>query len=362
LIAEQCENAELTVNVKNLPGFKDLISNLSDIGLPSAVPLIGGLSQVQLIDLRVELSRRRDTGVSSTIAEIYALAVEYTDNDAFQALTLAHETLRDNAERSRSADASEREALYLVEPIRGDGPNTDEVGARYHLLGTAIYAFWTEHQRHLPVHERSEYDFFDLTPEYVVGIEEGYISGDIRRDPAELVVDLVGVQLGRDLYEAVARRGVVPFAEAIDICAGGGRVRQDPGCVTGTIDVTPSLIVGLSNVLENTISVCRDGDELSFGALMEVRAVNPGPAGGECEIIATYEYEGTGTVPDNNSAFWSSNGELRVHFEGIGDCGPPLRDVALAAGIVGQIDGQKMTGLFESQPWTIEDVSELLLD
>ena len=118
------------------------------------------------------------------------LALTETGGDPFQALVLAHDVLRDNRDLPSVQN--------VMANVRGD--SGDERGARYHLLGTAIYSFAYEHLR---ATEQTG-TFWPPRPETVVRWEEAWVSGDIRTDTVEYAVDRLGARLGRDLYREYA--------------------------------------------------------------------------------------------------------------------------------------------------------------
>ena len=135
------------------------------------------------------------------------LAMNETNGDPFQALVLAHDVLRDNR-NSPSVQG-------VMQNVRGD--NGDENGARYHLLGTAVYAFAYEYLRA----SNQTGTFWPPRAETVVRWEEAWVSGDIRTDTVEYAVDRLGARLGRDLYReyaALAAGHRSEFAELL--CAG----------------------------------------------------------------------------------------------------------------------------------------------
>jgi len=178
-----------------LPDYLSLLNNLA-----RTEGDIGGLDYGEFAKLQRWLGDIRLTGRrSATIAEIYEESLRLTGNDAFRALVLAHEVLRADREHRRFAD--------LIEPIRGDG--TDELGARYHLFGMAIYGFWEQYQmRHG--------DGVVVPAEVAAFIEETMVSQDISSDSGEFVVDMVGAELGRQIFEAIEGPGESGF----DPCAG----------------------------------------------------------------------------------------------------------------------------------------------
>lgn len=125
-----------------------------------------------------------------TFDQLLNLTMNETNGDPFQALVLAHDVLRDNR-NSPSVQG-------VMANVRGD--NGDENGARYHLLGTAIYAFAYEHLR--ATHQTGI--FWPPRAETVVSWEEAWVSGDIHTDTVEYAVDRLGARLGRDLYRDYA--------------------------------------------------------------------------------------------------------------------------------------------------------------
>jgi hypothetical protein len=82
----------------------------------------------------------------------------------------------------------------LIENVRGDGG--DENGARYHLLGVAVYSFMYQHAR-----ATGTAPFYIPSPTTAVALEEAWVSGDIRTDAVEYAVDRRGAAFGRILYQ-----------------------------------------------------------------------------------------------------------------------------------------------------------------
>ncbi len=175
------------VNSNMLPTNFQLLSNLAAI---SDVQ-IGGDSLGLQNPLKDWILNVRLQGLPSvSIAEIYTKSLELTGGDVFKALVLAHEVLR--------SDRFPKEFKDLIQDVRGDNSD-DEVGARYHLLGTAIYGFWYEHMQNQPDPSK-----LNIPPDMASFLEEAFVSGhvDIFTDPGEYVVDLAGAELGRNLYKA----------------------------------------------------------------------------------------------------------------------------------------------------------------
>ncbi len=133
VVSAQCGRRDRVVfNPAEMPSYYDLLNNLARLQGD-----IGGVTFDQIDELQRWLKRIREQGLPPvSVAEVYEQALDVSGNDAFQALVLAHEVLRD--------DRINKHFIDLVTDVRGDG--TDELGARYHLLGTAIYAFWYEHR------------------------------------------------------------------------------------------------------------------------------------------------------------------------------------------------------------------------
>lgn len=128
----------------------------------------------------------RDLG-SIGIDELFGKAVELTGGDVFKALMVCHNTLRVVPRKGVEEG--------MLAPYRKDGG--DQTGARYHIFGTAAYAFAHRHW----YHDDPGGGFFP--PEKVVEIEEGFWSQDVIRDNVEFAVDLQGIEIGRQLYDQV---------------------------------------------------------------------------------------------------------------------------------------------------------------
>ncbi len=162
-----------------------------------------------------------------TFDQLLTLTMNETGGDPFQALVLAHDVLRDN----RNSPSIQG----VMANVRGDGG--DENGARYHLLGTAIYAFAYEQLR--ATHQTGI--FWPPRAETVVSWEEAWVSGDIHTDTVEYAVDRLGAQLGRDLYReytatAAGQRSV--YAELL--CATAATTTTTSSTST-TVETTTTL-------------------------------------------------------------------------------------------------------------------------
>ncbi|MBI2866826.1 MAG: hypothetical protein HYX97_00655 [Chloroflexi bacterium] len=139
-------------------------------------------------------------------AGIYAKAHQLNNGDVFKALLTAHNTLRGiirphAGQRELTPEA--RQLMAKTAPLRGDGD--DEAGALYHFFGTAVYGFAWSHSMNL--FEAKSPLQFDLArylgPDLVVHVEERVISTDFWDNPREAVVDLAGMDLGKQLYRQV---------------------------------------------------------------------------------------------------------------------------------------------------------------
>ncbi len=150
-----------------------------------------------------------------TFDQLLQLAMTETGGDPFQALVLAHDVLRDN----RNSPSIQG----VMANVRGDGG--DENGARYHLLGTAIYAFAYEHLR-----ATNQTDiFWPPRAETVVSWEEAWVSGDIQTDTVEYAVDRLGARLGRDLYREYAAIAAGQRSDYVELlCASAPTRRRRP--------------------------------------------------------------------------------------------------------------------------------------
>ncbi len=185
-----------------------------------------------------------------TLEMLIQLAMTETGGDPFQALVLAHDVLRDN----RNSPSIQN----VMEIVRGD--NGDERGARYHLLGTAIYAFAYQHFRDT----NQLGTFWPPRPETVTRWEEAWVSGDIQTDTVEYAVDRMGAQLGRDLYR-----------EYTTAAAGGQSDTRDLLCApttpttstTPTTTVPPVVVLG-SGYVQATLIWSGDSD-------MDLHVVEP---------------------------------------------------------------------------------------
>ncbi len=189
--------------------------------------------------------------------EVLRRAIEAENGDVFQAMLTVHNVLRDNRDRRPVQD--------VIADLRGDGG--DERGARYHLLGMALYSFVYEHQR-----EQGSLGRLDVSPETAARLEEAWVSGDITSDTGEYVVDIMGANLGRALYaqarsaersDAVALAGIceteIPLAGSFVLGEGGGDLGElaelvttnavyaavvgdaDPRRVDGSFDLTVTI-------------------------------------------------------------------------------------------------------------------------
>jgi hypothetical protein len=144
--------------------------------------------------IQAELQRRFDASVAAgvrephnvTLGELVGFARDQVGGDLFQALVLAHDVLRDNRDRPFVQN--------VMENVRGDGG--DEKGARYHLLGVAVYSFMYQHAK-----ATGTAPFYIPSPTTAVALEEAWVSGDIRTDAVEYAVDRRGAAFGRILYQ-----------------------------------------------------------------------------------------------------------------------------------------------------------------
>lgn len=214
MLAAQCTQSGKGpfINSGMLPSYSQLLNNLA-----RSDGDIGGETYEQQGKLRVWLENIRLQGLPSvSMAEIHKKALELAGGDVFQALVVAHEVLR--------SDRDAKKFIDLIQDVRGDSTD-DEVGARYHLLGTAIYGFWYEHMRFQP----GGVTF--VVPAWLSAFfEESFVSGDIFSDPGEFVVDLAGSDLGRDLY----RNTVAAQAGTNKSCGGEGTLPEFPITYSGT--------------------------------------------------------------------------------------------------------------------------------
>ena len=205
VVTSLCDRRDtVTFDPAGLPGYLGLLDNLAR----AEGDYIGGIDFDQLYEMGLWMNRIGDEGLPPvSVAEIYDQALTVTGGDAFGALVLAHETLRD--------DRFTKKYTQYVTDVRGDGPDargvsTDEVGARYHLLGTAVYGFWYAYQQDHPDAFWSAVGAASGAPpiptaEEAAAFEEAYVSGDISTDPGEFVVDLQGAQLGREAQRGRSR-------------------------------------------------------------------------------------------------------------------------------------------------------------
>ena len=124
-----------------------------------------------------------------SLAQVFDRSLELSGGDAFRALAIAHEVLRhDRLEGNRKFKT-------IITDLRGDGH--DELGARYHYLGMAIYGFWYQH---LVATATDNSEWYVTAPELTAFLEEHFVSNDLGSDPGEYVVDVAGGQFGRELY------------------------------------------------------------------------------------------------------------------------------------------------------------------
>ena len=95
VVAAHCRRDDAVLyDASRLPNYFDLLNNLG-----RASGDIGGIDFDQYNGLLQWLKDIRSTGAPSvSVAEIYERALELSGNDAFQALVLAHEVLRDDRE------------------------------------------------------------------------------------------------------------------------------------------------------------------------------------------------------------------------------------------------------------------------
>lgn len=122
------------------------------------------------------------------LAELFGKAIQLTEGDAWLALVAIHNVLRDGRDSVGIHDG--------LEDWRGDGAQGgDARGARYHLFGMAMYSFAYEYWR-----DRGELSAFAVSPETAARLEEAWVSGDIRSDVTEYVVDTIGARVGRELF------------------------------------------------------------------------------------------------------------------------------------------------------------------
>ena len=185
IIDAHCGRSDLApfINIPVLPSYYALLNNLARNKGEIGADTLALHNQLKDYIERVRLEGLPDI----SMADIYNKSLELTNGDVFTALVLAHEVLR--------SDRFPKEFKDLIEDVRGDG--NDEVGARYHLLGTAIYGFWYEY-----VQDHNVASMLVLDPNFVSLMEEAFVSGDIYSDTEEYVVDVAGAKLGRDLYRA----------------------------------------------------------------------------------------------------------------------------------------------------------------
>ncbi len=139
-------------------------------------------------------------------AAIYAKAHQLNNGDVFKALLTAHNALRGIIRPHADQKGLTPEAQQLMAktaPLRGDGD--DEAGALYHFFGTAVYGFaWSHYVNLLEAKSLLQSDLaLYLGPDLIVHVEERVISTDFWSDPREAVVDLAGMDLGKQLYRQV---------------------------------------------------------------------------------------------------------------------------------------------------------------
>lgn len=169
-----------------------------------------------------------------TFEQAVQLAMAETGDDPFQALVLLYEVLAVN----RESPGVQRS----LELVRGDGG--DERGARYHLLGSAIYSFVYEHLRA----SGQTNVLWPPSPGMAIRLEEGWVSGDITTDTVEYVVDVNGVRLGRTLYQDLTRTGDTQALAALceDADDEDGQETTDPPMTEMTLP--PGVEVGTGDV------------------------------------------------------------------------------------------------------------------
>jgi hypothetical protein len=193
--------AGVTFQPDAIPGVADLLQYLGNLQSPfGGPPQISRAPEGAYANLQSRLEQHRlgaaaggnPTPHDLTFDVLIGLALDETGGDVFQALVLAHEVLRDHRDPGRTGHPPIHD---IIQNVRGD-PGGDENGARYHLLGVAVYAFALEHQRATDQWSA----WYAPSPETVVAIEEAWVSGDIVSDTVEYAVDRLGARLGRQLY------------------------------------------------------------------------------------------------------------------------------------------------------------------
>lgn len=210
---------------------------------------------------------------SVALSQLLGKALELSHGDVYQALVSVHATLSINrpyAEDTAEQKQKKRALHDALELVRGDGSAADEQGARYHLIGMAIYAFTREYLR-----DRDELSVLGaaLPAGFVARIEESWISGDLLSDTVEYAVDLEGANLGRRLFDQYrARERGNPAPD--DVC-----VRE----LTGTFDLPAQFaeLKKLGSLSHNEITLNlypRPGEPTSFGVegTIDLEVVIPG--------------------------------------------------------------------------------------
>jgi hypothetical protein len=211
-----------------------------------------------------------------TFDSLLQMAMNETGGDPFQALVLAHDVLRDN----RNSPSIQG----VMANVRGDGG--DENGARYHLLGTAVYAFAYEHLR--ATHQTGM--FWPPRAETVVSWEEAWVSGDIRTDTVEYAVDRLGARLGRDLYREYAA-----------IAAGHRSVYAELLCATVPTTTTTSTTTTVEESTTTSSSTTSTVEETTTSAPPEAATSTVPP-----DIVL-----GTGDV--QATLIWSGDSDMDLH-------------------------------------------------
>jgi len=185
-----CLRSDLRFDTTAMTSLFDLLNGLF-VGTAGAR---GGSTRTEALANRIRAYGGENSVMLGTV---FQEALDLTDGDVFQALALSHDVLSVN-QRKPSVQGP-------VQNVLPPGQGLDQVGGRYHVLGSAVYSFMYEHAK-----TTGTAGWFAPSPSSAVLLEEAWVSGDIREETHEFVLDNKGVELGRrvfDLWYAKTGRG-----------------------------------------------------------------------------------------------------------------------------------------------------------
>jgi uncharacterized protein DUF2510 len=314
-----------------VPDLSDVLNYLGFESARISTAPSGAGTRIQ-DQLRQRFDQARAAGNSAPndvgFDELMTWAMNETANDPFQALVLAHDVLRDNRDSPSIQGA--------MTNVRGDGG--DERGGRYHLLGTAIYAFAYEHQR-----ATGNLGWFDVSPNMASVLEEAWVSGDINTDTVEYAVDRRGARLGRQLYrDYTSRQAGTSTGDLFLDCASLSTSTSSTTSTTTTSTVPPDLDLGTGDV-QVTLLWSGDSD-------MDLHVIDP--AGEEIWFSSTSSSSGGeldyDVIPDcgfgganAENVFWPVDGApagpYRASVVFYDDCGSTTTSVQMTISVNGQL-------------------------